>query len=147
MRIEKTKSLELDSKPMGLDIVNDKLMIWGKDFYNYDGRDKQVKTAEIIQMKSIKLYEKDYLLIVHKEYIDIEQPKTGVLLDRINGSFQNVITVVSAEDLIYFIKPNSIIKLDLNTGQLTTKQMSTKTLSGASKTSYLNCLAVSFKFG
>lgn len=106
---------------MGLDLVNDKLMIWGNDFYNYDSRDKQVKTSEILYLKSIKLYDKDYLLIVHKDYIDIEQPKTGVLIDRINGNFSNVITVVATDDLVYFIKTSCITKLNLNTGNLTTK--------------------------
>lgn len=69
--IEKVKGIEFDSKPLGLDLVNDKLIIWGNDFYNYDSRDKQVKTSEILYLKSIRLYDKDYLLIVHKDYIDI----------------------------------------------------------------------------
>jgi hypothetical protein len=45
MVIEKIKNIEIDSKPLGLDLVNDKLLVWGKDFCNYDGRDKQVKTS------------------------------------------------------------------------------------------------------
>lgn len=141
------KNLELDSKPLGLDTVNDKLIIWGNDFYNYDGRDKQVKTSEILHMKSIKLYEKGYLLIIHKDYLDIEQPKAGVLVDRINGDFQNILSVVSSDDLVYFVKSNCIVKMSLSTGKLTTKHIGPRVVSGASKTLYMNCLAVSFRGG
>ena len=72
-------------------------------------------------MKSVRLYQKDYLLIVHKDYLEIEQPKTGVLMDRIEGNFQKLLTIVSTEDLVYFIKSNSIMKLNLDTGKITTK--------------------------
>ena len=49
-------------------------------------------------------------------------------MDRINGNFSNLKTVVSCDDLVYFIKANSITKLSLNTGILTTKELPSKVI-------------------
>ena len=69
--IDKWKDLEFNTKPLGLDLVNDKLVVWGSDFYSYNDRDKQIKASEIKNLKVIKLYNKDFILIVHPYYIDI----------------------------------------------------------------------------
>lgn len=37
--------MEFESKPAGLDFIDNKLLIWGKDFYSYDGRNNQAKTS------------------------------------------------------------------------------------------------------
>ena len=66
------------------------------------------------------------MLVVHKDYIDIEQPKNGVLMDRINGNFFNTISILSFDDMVFFVKPTGITKLNLNTGALTHREIPSK---------------------
>lgn len=56
-------------------------------------------------------------------------------------------TVVSFDDLAFLVRRDSIIRLDLNTGNLTTKRTGSRLISFASTTPYLQCVTVGFVEG
>jgi len=101
----------------GLCYINNKLLVFGEEFYKLEGREQQSYLDCLRVIRPVRISSQECILRVHEDFLVVSSSKEAKMM-KMEGNFSKVFNAVQVENTVFLVGADSIYKFNLHTGQL-----------------------------